>query len=44
MSKSDDREIFEQKPWLNDDEQNVEKLKKLLNNSGNGGTANGSSK
>ena len=44
MSKTDEREIFEQKPWLNDDEQNVEKLFQLLNNSGNGGAENGSSK
>ena len=35
MSKTDDREIFE---------QNVGKLNKLLNNSDDGGNTNGSSK
>lgn len=34
MPKVNDREIFEVRPWLNDDVQNVERLKELVGEGG----------
>ena len=38
MAVVNEREIFEQKPWLNDDEQNVSELERNLSSGGGIGT------